>query len=76
MGKCGSVAVNFPAERANVGWRWRIEVDGLHAVSLPFYRYQATYFGINLGLHGVCGQADFLQKRVVRLDYLLGVILL
>lgn len=77
MGKCGSVAVSFPAEWANVGWPWPSDVDGLYAVSLLFYRYHATYFGINIGLHGVvwssglrgksCGSVRLLIRRYITL---------
>lgn len=77
MGKCGSVAVDFPAERANVGWRWRSEVDGSHALSLPVYRYHSTHFGIDVGLYGVmwsngfpaktCGSVRLLIRRYIAL---------
>jgi hypothetical protein len=62
VGKCGSVAVNFPAEWANVGWRPRNKVGGLHAVLLPFYRHYAAYFGTDVGLHGVMWSSGFLAK--------------
>ena len=75
MGKCGSVAVNFPAEWANVGWRWPSEVDGSHAVSFPFCRYHATSLVITLGCMVLCGEADLMKRCVVRLDYLSGLVL-